>query len=80
MRIELVKDESNHTAGWTIIGENEDEKRTLGSMRNLLFWGLKENVVEYDGMSADPDDPNYVAKLHFATRGYTASKKAERRE
>jgi len=80
MKIELVKNEEGSTVGWTITGENESEKRTLGSMRNHLYFGMGERVVEYDGMSVDPNDPDYVEKLHFATRAHIKSKKTEIRK
>lgn len=67
MKITLIKDEKGHTCGWTITAENIDEKLILGSMRNLEFWGSDDDKVEYDGMTADPDNTNYVTSLKYAT-------------
>jgi hypothetical protein len=80
MQIELVKNEAGKTVGWTIIGETEEDKLRLGSMRNLLFFGMYDNVVEYDGMTSDPEDNDYVLKLHFATKGYIKEKKEKFRK
>jgi hypothetical protein len=80
MKIELVRNESGKTVGWSIIGETKEDKLRLGSMRHLLFFGLGDNVVEYDGMTADPNDDDYVEKLHFATKGHIKEKKERRRK
>lgn len=67
MKIELVKIDGK-TIGWDIVAETEPEKRTLGSMRNKLFWGSGKDVIQYAGMSTDPEDPNYVKQLRFRTK------------
>ncbi len=81
MKIELVRDETGKyptkTIGWDIVGETEEEKRILGTMRDFYFWGLHETVIKYDGMTSDPEDEDYVQKLHFRIE---AVNKAEREE
>lgn len=68
MKIELVKNDAGNTVGWQIIAETKQDKLRLGSMRNMLFFGFGDSVVEYDGWRADPKDKKYVQSLHFATK------------
>lgn len=80
MKIELIKNEANRTVGWSIIGETKEDKLRLGTMRNLLFFGTGDDVIEYDGVSTDPENENLAEKLHFATKGYIKKKKEEFRK
>lgn len=77
MKIELTRDENGKTVGWSITGETREDKLRLGSMRNMLFFGMNDNFVEYDGMETDPNDRDYVLRLKFATRGYIKRKREE---
>lgn len=76
MKIELVKHEGK-TVGWTIIAETTEDKLTLGTMRNMEFFGMDENSVEYDGVSSEDDETgaSYALKLHYATRAYQKIKR-----
>lgn len=67
MRIELIMHEGR-TTGWNIIAETIEDKLTLGSMRQVEFWGTGEHRIEYDGMRTDPENDEYIASLHYATR------------
>lgn len=73
MKIELIM-EDGKTVGWDIIAENDEEKRILGSMRNVEFWGTGDNLIQYNGMTHDPDDERYVASLHYAITSYKKKK------
>jgi hypothetical protein len=83
MKIELVKDEAAFksgespvkTAGWNIIGETEEERRILGTMRDFYFWGIEETSIQYDGMSEYPEDRHDVGQLHFRTAGFVKRRK-----
>lgn len=76
MKVNLIKQDGK-SVGWTIEGENEEEKRTLGSIRNLQFWGTGDTKIEYNGMMTDPGDEDYVLSLSWATKGYIEKKKQE---
>lgn len=79
MKIELLQEEGR-TVGWEIIAENEQERRILGSMRNVEFWGTGDTKIEYAGrVDYEPDD-RYVHSLKYATKGYKEKKKREFRE
>lgn len=78
MKIELVKDEAAfqsgespvRTVGWNIIGETEEERRILGTMRDFYLSGIKEKSIQYDCMSEYPENRRYVGQLHFRTAGF----------
>lgn len=82
MKIELIQIEGDKpgtkkTVGWHIIAETTDDKRILGSMRHVEFWGSDENTIQYDGYTPDPNDDNYVGSLHYGTVAYKAQKHNE---
>ena len=64
MRIELKKGPKKTVIGYDIISENEDEQKTLGSVRNLVFFGIGSTNLVYDGMEHD-EKKNLVTKLKF---------------
>lgn len=76
MKIELVKHEGK-TVGWTIIAETTEDKLKLGTMRNMEFFGMDDNVVQYDGVSSENDEAgaSYATKLHYATKAYQKIKR-----
>ena len=61
MKIQLIRDEAAYnsgkspvkTIGWDIIGETEEEKRILGTMRDFLFWGTEDTCIKYAGRTDD---------------------------
>jgi alpha-N-acetylglucosamine transferase len=78
MRIELIKSGMpSKTAGWDIVGETEEERRILGSMRNMIFFGSEKQKVKYNGMSTFEEDTRYVEKLHFRTVQFIEIEEAE---
>jgi hypothetical protein len=77
MKIQLNKNEKGQTIGWSIIAESKEDKLTLGSMRNLEFFGSGDDVIKYDGMKSDPEDNNFVIQLNYATKAYKKDKEAE---
>lgn len=49
MKVELIYIEGK-PVGWKIIPENESDDLTIATMRDLQFFGMNENHVEYGGM------------------------------
>lgn len=50
MKVKLIKDKDNKVVGWDLIRDNDEEAGAINTMRNMLFFGMYEDVVEYDGM------------------------------
>lgn len=69
MKIELKKTKDNHLKGWTIIPENEDEMRILGSIRNAIFFGLDDLEPKYAGITTTPDE-KFVTSLSYCIPKY----------
>lgn len=74
MKVNLIMEEGR-TVGWTIEAENTEERLTLGSIRNLEFWGTGEQKVQYNGMAPFKDDDNYVQSVKYATKTYKDAQK-----
>ena len=79
MKIELTMEEGR-TVGWEIIAESEEERRILGSMRNVEFWGTDDKKIQYDGMVSYKPDERYVHSLKYATKGYKEKREREFKE
>jgi hypothetical protein len=62
-----VKYKNNEAIGYNIIAETENEKRTLGTVRNLHFWGFDDTELEYDGIESEQleNDKHFVNSLKF---------------
>jgi len=70
MKVILIEDEGK-TVGWKVEAETTEDKLTLGSMRNLQFFGMNENSVEYIGReSEDTPEGEYVTSMSYATKAY----------
>lgn len=65
MLIELTKIEDK-VVGYTIEAENEQDKLTLGSIRNMQFFGFDDTALRYDGVeSEETPEGSYAIKLHY---------------
>ena len=63
MKVEIKKIDGK-SVGWNIIAETEEDKKTLNIMRDLQFWGLGEDVIQYAGRTDDESEQN-VQALHW---------------
>lgn len=52
MKIEIIKDNIGQAIGWKIIPESREDQKTLGTIRNLSFWGFDETKITYNGIKA----------------------------
>lgn len=68
MKVRLIK-HNNLTIGWTIEGENEEEMRIVGSIRNMCFFGMGENAIKYAGVKPFPPDERYAKAVAWIQRG-----------
>lgn len=75
MKIELIKNEANKTVGWKLVGETKEDKLRLGTIRNMEFFGLGDDVVEYDGITSDPENKNLVSEVRYATKRHCEEEK-----
>lgn len=49
MTVNIVYDKDNRACGWEMTGENPEEIKKLGTIRDLQFWGFDDNAIEYNG-------------------------------
>lgn len=64
MKVNLIKPE-NQVIGYEMFPENEDEKRTLGSIRKMQFYGMGEDALAYNGISTED---NYVTRISWVIK------------
>ena len=60
MKVLLIKKDGK-AVGWSIEGETDTERLTLGAIRNMQFFGLGDTAVQYAGIKHYGEDHSYVA-------------------
>lgn len=64
MKVQVIRKDGK-AYGWTILAENEAEMRTLGTIRNMQFFGMNETAIGYAGVKSDS---GYAVKLAWCQR------------
>lgn len=68
MKIELIKNSAGKVSGYEMIAENQDDKLTLGSIRQMYFFGSGDDVLKYNGIKTeDSPEGDLVVNMSFAT-------------
>lgn len=67
MRLELIRNFANKIVGYKMIKEPHDDTETFERVRDMYYWNMGEQVLVYDGRSAD-EDTNATKELRFATK------------
>ena len=71
MKVILNKSKQNKTIGWSLVAENIDDKLTLGSIRNIEFWGSGDDVIKYDGIkSEETKEGTYVTEVKYTLKSH----------
>jgi hypothetical protein len=73
MKIKLTKSKFlQQTKGYEMVSENEEDEKILSKIRDMHFWGLSGNVIEYDGYKSDKKRPKQpIIGLVFTKKKYT---------
>jgi len=50
MKIEIKTNAKGRPIGYDLVPENMEERNTLGTVRDLLFFGFDETHIKYDGI------------------------------
>ena len=55
MKVIIVNDTDINPIGYNLVPETDEERQTLATVRNLVFFGMDEEHVEYAGLECiDP--------------------------
>ena len=65
------------TVGFKLIREDGDDVVTIERVRDMLFWGLGDKVLDYDGRKSDKET-NQTLELMFTTKAYQKENKEQR--
>lgn len=64
MKIELVLDKDRIPVGYNIVPETDEDDKTVATIRNLVFTGFDEDLIQYDGFnSKDPSTGKKVGNI-----------------
>lgn len=77
MKIELRRDADNKVIGYRLLKEETDDTYTIEYVRDLLFFGMDDNVIQYDGRTSNANGE--TIELKWAKRGYVKKKREEER-
>ena len=65
MRVEITRDEKGRCSGFRMVCENIEDSKTLGSIRNSVFFG---KPFTYQGQtSLDTDKGSFAVSLNFGS-------------
>ncbi len=70
MLVKVIR-QNGKGVGWTIIAEDEGDRLTLGSIRNMQFFGMKSSGtdIKYAGVKSWPENEEYAHQMAWIQSG-----------
>ena len=68
MKIELMRNDANKVVGYKLLREDGDDIATVEQVRDMLFWGMDEDVIDYNGRRTN--EKGETIELKFATKAH----------
>jgi hypothetical protein len=68
MKIELTRNNDNKIVGYKLLREDTDDSNVIECVRDMLFYGMDDSVLIYDGRNTD-DNSNTI-ELRWATKAH----------
>tara|TARA_R110002126_G_scaffold1738_3_gene10427 strand:- start:3387 stop:3614 length:228 start_codon:yes stop_codon:yes gene_type:complete len=68
MKIVIIEDKDGNDIGYDLLPETLEEKRTVGRVRDLIFFGFGDTHLKYDGIELVPNGvkrPEDLVKLKW---------------
>jgi len=72
MKVEIVRNSDNNVIGYKLIRETLEEIETIERIRDMHFWGMGDNVIEYNGRISDKDTDDTL-ELRFTKKKYISN-------
>lgn len=69
MKIELMHNSEGKRVGFKLIRETTDDIATVEQVRDMLFWGMGDEALDYNGRTADKSTDETI-ELRFATKAH----------
>lgn len=66
MKLELLRNADNKVVGYKMIKESSDDTAIFEQIRDMYFWNMDDQVLDYDGRTTN--DEGYTTTLKFATK------------
>ena len=67
MKVEITRNADNKVVGYKLIKETDADYETIERIRDMHFWGLDDQVIEYNGRSSTPGTDD-TCELRFCTK------------
>lgn len=74
MQLELIRDEANKIVGYKLIKEATDDTSSVEYVRNMIFYGMEDRVLTYDGRTTDKETGDTL-ELRWVTKGHAKVKR-----
>ena len=66
MKVNIKTDEKGYAIGYDLIPESKEEQLTLGTVRNMIFFGIDDTHLEYDGRTSETiEGVDYITSLKW---------------
>lgn len=72
-----MRNANDKIIGYKLIKEETDDTHTIEYVRDMLFFGMDDYALEYNGRKTNDD--NYTIELKFATRGHVTEEREKQR-
>ena len=69
MKLELTRNANNKVVGYKLIKESTDDTYAVEYVRDMLFYGLDDAVIAYDGRKTDKKTGDTI-ELKWATKAH----------
>ena len=74
MQLELIKDVADRIVGYKLIKEATDRTYDVEYVRDMIFYGLDDMVLTYDGRTTDKDTGETI-ELRWVSKRYARLKR-----
>ena len=74
MKLELTRNADNKIVGYKLIKESTDDTNDVEYVRDMIFYGLGDQVIEYNGRVTDKETGETI-ELKWATKAHRDEEK-----
>lgn len=74
MKLELIKDVADRIVGYKLIKEETDRTYDVEYVRDMIFYGMEDMALTYDGRTTDKDTGETI-ELRWVSKRYAMLKR-----
>lgn len=75
MKLELIRNAADRIVGYKLVKESTDDSYAVEYVRDMIFYGLDDRVLTYDGRTTDKESGDTI-ELRWVTKSHEKIKRA----